>query len=118
MKRLIFIILYGVFVLSCDDIIEVEDISERTVTVLAPTDESILIITDVNFSWDDVEDSEQYRLQIATPDFETATQIVLDTTIVLTNFTKILDLGNYEWRIRAENSDYQTAYTTQRFSIE
>ena len=118
MKRLIFIILYGVFVLSCDDIIEVEDISERTVTVLAPTDESILIITDVNFSWDDVEDSEQYRLQIATPDFETATQIVLDTTIVFTNFTKTLDLGNYEWRIRAENSDYQTAYTTQRFSIE
>jgi hypothetical protein len=118
MKKLIFIILFGVVILACDDIIEVEDISERTVTVLAPTDESILTITDVNFSWNDVEDSEQYRLQIATPDFETATQIVLDTTIVFTNFTKPLDLGNYEWRIRAENSGYQTAYTTQRFSIE
>ncbi|MFV0571690.1 MAG: hypothetical protein ACK5M1_04555 [Xanthomarina gelatinilytica] len=118
MKKIIFIILFGVVILACDDIIEVEDISERTVTVLAPTDESILTITDVNFSWNDVEDSEQYRLQIATPDFETATQIVLDTTIVFTNFTKTLELGNYEWRIRAENSDYQTAYTTQRFSIE
>lgn len=118
MKKLIFIILFGVVILACDDIIEVEDISERTVTVLAPTDESILTITDVNFSWSDVEGSEQYRLQIATPDFETSTQIALDTTIVLTNFTKTLDLGNYEWRIRAENSDYQTAYTTQRFTIE
>ncbi len=118
MKRIYFIILFGVMILACDDIIEVEDISERTVTVLAPTDESILTITDVNFSWSEVEDSEKYRLQIATPDFETATQIVLDTTIVFTNFTKTLDLGNYEWRIRAENSDYQTAYTTQRFSIE
>ncbi len=103
---------------SCDDIIEVPDISANIITVLAPTDSSILAETSVNFSWNMVTDAEQYKLQIATPNFETATQIVLDTTIISSNFTKTLDLGNYEWRIRAENSDYQTSYTTQSFTIE
>ena len=103
---------------SCEEIIEVEDISSRTVTVLAPTDESTLNITDINFSWNVVEDAEQYKLQIATPNFETANQIVLDSTITALNFTQTLEFGDYEWSIRAENSDYQTNYTTQSFTVE
>jgi len=105
-------------ILSCDDIIEVEDISDKTVTILAPTNNTTLTITEVNFSWDMLDDAEQYKLQIATPTFEEATQILLDTIITTTNFNKTLDVGNYEWRIRAENSEYQTSYTTQSFTIE
>ena len=107
-----------VFVVSCEDIIEVEDISQETITILAPIDASSLILTDINFSWNAVEAAEQYKLQIASPNFEAATQIVLDTTISATNFTKTLDIGNYEWRIRAENSSYQTVYSIQNFTIE
>lgn len=103
---------------SCDDIIEIEDISGRSVNVLAPTEGVVLDITDVIFSWTAVEDAEHYRLQVATPNFENATQIVSDTLITATSFTKTLSAGAYEWRVRAENSGYQTAYTTQNFSIE
>ena len=106
------------FVFSCEDIIEVENISNKTVSVLAPTNQSSLVITDVNFSWNTVEYAEFYKLQIAKPNFEEATQIVLDTSISKSNFIKTLDIGNYEWRVRAQNSDYQTIYTTQSFSIE
>jgi hypothetical protein len=118
MKRGVYIFSICMFILSCADIIEVEDISNEIVTILAPSDTSVLTINDVNFSWNSIEDAEQYNLQIATPSFEAATQIVLDTTISTTNFTKTLDLGDFEWRIRAENSDFQTNYTTQSFTIE
>lgn len=103
---------------SCNEIIEVEDISNKKVNVLAPTSGLSLNITNVNFSWSSLEDAENYKLQISTPNFEMTNQIVLDTTIALTNFSKILEQGNYEWRVRAENSDFQTDYTTQSFTIE
>jgi hypothetical protein len=114
LKLLLAIILLA----SCEEIIEVVDISDKSVVVLAPTDTATLTITDINFSWEDVEDAEQYKLQIATPSFESANQVVLDTTITTTSFNQALELGNYEWRVRAENSDYQTTYSTQSFTIE
>jgi hypothetical protein len=103
---------------SCDDIIDVENISETTRTVLAPTNDSVLAEGDIIFSWDALQDATQYRLQIATPTFENAAQVVLDSTVTATNFSKSLGLGHYEWRIRAENSEYQTGYITQNFTVE
>lgn len=116
--RYLKLLLVTFLLVSCEEIIEVVDISNENVVVLAPTDTSMLTITDINFSWEAVEDAEQYKLQIATPSFESANQIVLDTTITTTSFNQTLELGNYEWRVRAENSDYQTAYSTQSFTIE
>ena len=113
-----FFALLAVLCFSCDDIIEVANISNRTVTVLAPTDNSVLTLTDINFSWNSIEDAEQYRLQIATPSFEMANQIVLDTIITDTNFTHTLTSGSFQWRVRAENSGFETAYTTQSFTVE
>ena len=104
--------------LNCEEIIEVQDISEETIIVLAPMDTSVLTATNINFSWGSIQDAEQYKLQIATPSFEEANQVVLDTTIIATGFNQILSSGDYQWRVRAENSDYQTVFTTQSFSIE
>ena len=122
MKRLFFIVgLLAVF--SCDDIIEVPDISDEVVSILAPTDGATLTNTSVTFNWNAVEDAENYRLQIATPTFDAAQQIEIDRLIDVASlaeglsFTTTLQSGGYEWRIRAENSAYQTAYTTQSFEV-
>lgn len=104
-------------VFNCSEIIEVENISDETVRILAPADTSVLLETTVQFSWNTVDDAEQYKLQIATPDFENTLAIKEDTTLTGTSFSKTLDSGDYQWRIRAENSDYQTAYTTQSFRV-
>lgn len=117
MKKLILSIL-AIVLFTCDDITEVEDISSKTVRVLAPVHNSVLSITNINFTWDALPEAEQYQLQIATPTFETATQILQDTTITITSYKKILGHGDYQWRIRAENSGYVTEYTTQKFTIE
>ena len=118
MKYKIVLLLLALITFSCEDIIEVPDISQKVVVVLAPTEDVVINETNINFSWNTVEDADTYKLQIATPNFEEATQIVLDTTITNTNFTKTLDLGSYQWRVRAENSDYQTNDTTQSFTVE
>lgn len=118
MMRYLKVLLLLLFVTSCEEIIEVEDISNDFVTILAPTDTAVLNITNINFSWNAVEDAEQYKLQIANSNFEMANQIVLDTTITTTSFNQTLELGSYQWRVRAENSDYQTAYSSQSFTVE
>jgi len=117
MKKLLVVFCF-MSLLSCEDIIEVVDISESTVSVLAPTNDAVLNMNNLTFTWEAVEDAENYKLQIATPTFNEAIQIVVDTTLTSLNYIDTLENGDYEWRIRAENSDYQTAYTTQSFSIE
>lgn len=106
------------FLTSCDDIIEVEDISSKEVVVLAPTDNTILETIAVTFTWESLEDVESYHLQIATPTFENAQQIVKDSTLIGTSFSTTLEFKDYQWRIRAENSGYTTSYTQQSFKIE
>lgn len=118
MKKILFLFGGLLLITSCDDIIEVEDISNQTVVVLAPADGAIVTSATVNFSWDAVVDAEKYRIQIAEPTFMEATQIVIDSTVISTNVSFELSAENYEWRVRAENSDYNTAYITQGFSLE
>ena len=117
MKKLflLVVILWGFN--ACDDIIEVVDISKETVTVLAPVNGSAIDTTLVNFTWQAVEDAETYQLQVATPTFNEASQILLDTIIDKTNVLKLLGINDYEWRIKAKNSNYETAYKTQHFSV-
>ena len=107
-----------IVVFSCDDIIEVEDISQKTVAVLAPTNNSVITSSTVTFSWGALKEADQYRLQISTPTFFEATQIVVDSLVTSTSFTTDLTSNSYEWRIRAENSGYVTAFSTQNFSVD
>ncbi|WP_299548455.1 fibronectin type III domain-containing protein [Seonamhaeicola sp.] len=116
MKKLLLFLVF-MNVLSCDEIIEVADISDKTVEILAPTNNSVIDATSVSFTWNALEDAESYKLQIATPDFENAVQIVVDSTLANTSFIKTLAPGTYEWRLRAENSGYQTQYTINGFTV-
>lgn len=116
MKKLFFIcILFGS--VSCDDIIEVVDITNETVSVLAPKNGTVLNDEGVTFTWEPINEAISYKIQIAVPNFENATQIVTDSLVTNTFFNQILSSGNYEWRVRAENSDYATTYTSTKFSV-
>lgn len=107
------ILLYG-----CSDIVRVEDITDETVNILAPTNNAILNSIDVTFNWGSIEEADEYNIQIANPTFEEALQIVTDSTLTATSFSKTLEIGSYEWRVKAVNSAYETDYTTQSFTIE
>ncbi|WP_418639274.1 hypothetical protein [Winogradskyella sp.] len=117
LKKIIILVLFINFY-NCEDLIEVEDISNESVTILAPVDNSALDTTTVSFSWDSLEYAESYQLQIAKPNFDYAQEIILDTIIRATNFTKTLLSNSYQWRVRAKNFGYETTYTMRNLTIE
>lgn len=123
--KLLLLFLIGIGIFSCEDIIEVPDISDQSVEILAPLDNSQLDTLNINFNWNFVEDAEQYRFQIAEPSFMEAEQFLVDELI---NEVDSLNTGNnfnyefatdgdYEWRVKALNSAYETSYTTAGFNI-
>jgi hypothetical protein len=116
MKKLLLLMITLCF-MACDDIIGVVDISEETVTVLAPLDGVVIEDANVTFTWDALVEAESYKIQIAKPSFEAAQQIITDSLVTTTYFNRTLLSGSYEWRVRAENSDYATVYTTQKFTV-
>jgi hypothetical protein len=109
---------------SCEDILEVPDISNQTVSILAPTEGSTLTINAVGFNWETVEDATGYTVQVATPNFENAAQLVLDCVVqvdtlgqITTRIDQTLFNGNYQWRVKAFNSDYETVYAQSSFQV-
>lgn len=118
MKKIGCIVALVFLFLSCDDIIELEDISEDNITILAPVNNSVLTAGPITLSWEALQDAAQYKLQIATPTFDNASQILLDTTVTSTNYSKSLEPGGYQWRVLGENDEYNTMYTTQTFTVE
>ncbi len=123
-KTLLFFLLV-VALWSCEDIIEVPDISDRSVKILAPSDNSELDTLNIKFNWETIEDANTYRVQIADPNFIQAEQILVDSLIDVVDSLgtgnsfnhQFTDYGNYEWRIKAINSAYETPFTKASFQI-
>ncbi len=113
-----FLLLLAIGLLYSCEAIFVENISNATVSILAPTEGTTVTKGAVNFNWNVVEDVESYQIQIATPTFTNASQIVLDTIITKTSFSKILSIGSYQWRVKAINTEYQTKYTSTSFEVQ
>jgi len=124
MRILISIALLFILVfISCEDIIEVTDISEETVQLISPSDSIAVAQSNVNFAWNEVFEATQYHVQVATPDFENAAQVLVDTLVVVDTsfvsprFNKILEDSEYEWRVKAQNSAYETEFTIHKFYV-
>ncbi|MEM9650019.1 MAG: hypothetical protein AAF969_16190, partial [Bacteroidota bacterium] len=74
---------------GCEDILEVPDISAQSVPILAPQDGSVLTTNAVGLNWDTIEDATGYRIQLATPNFENAAQLVLDSLVELDTLDRV-----------------------------
>ena len=103
--------------LSCAEVLMEDDISDEIVVLLAPVDNAQFFSTSVTLTWEPVQYATKYRLQIAKPNFATATEIVLDTELTSTSFTQQLNIGDYEWRVKAINSAYETNYVARRLTV-
>lgn len=108
---------------SCEDLLEVPDISDERVQLLAPSDSTVVVQTSVNFTWNEVYEATQYHIQVAAPSFENAAQIVVDTLIVIDslyagpNLKRTLGDSDYEWRVKAMNNAYETEFSLNGFSV-
>lgn len=114
-KKLLFVvILLG---LSNCEAIFVEDISNDTIVLLAPSNNSMVTAGTIQFNWQEMSDATEYEIQIATPNFMNASQIVLDSLTSSSVISKDLVIGEYEWRVKALNSDFSTQYSINSFSV-
>ncbi|RED26120.1 hypothetical protein BD847_0026 [Flavobacterium cutihirudinis] len=102
---------------SCEEILLVPDISKDEVILTAPVNNAALTSSGVTFSWESVKDAEKYQIQIAVPNFEAPQQIILDTLVTKNSYQQQINIGKYEWRVRAVNSAYETAYSKNGFQI-
>lgn len=119
MRRFVPLFLLLFFLMtSCEEIVNEEDITNDTILILAPTKDAVLTSGDISFNWELLNGADSYQLQIATPNFTIASQIALDTVIGKTNFTKALEVGSYEWRVKGMNSAFETVYTVNAFTVE
>jgi type III secretory pathway lipoprotein EscJ len=116
MKKLTILGAFLWLCMGCEAIL-IEDISNKTVVVLAPTENSQVAAGTVSFSWKQLDDASSYTIQVATPDFTNATQILLNTNSSENSSSVVLSSGNYQWRVRASNSEYSTEYTTTNFTV-
>ncbi|UTW62098.1 hypothetical protein KFE98_19135 [bacterium SCSIO 12741] len=109
----------GVLILlgSCHQAI-LEDITEARVTLVAPSNGVQIEDQTITFLWNEVEGASSYRLQIGKPSFDSLATVVLDSTVEANSYTYTLNPGNYEWRVQAKNSGYESGYTTYRIRVD
>lgn len=121
-KILIFILL-PLLIIGCEEILEVPDISGEEVQLLAPSDSTVVGESEVGFSWNGIQDADAYLIQVARPVFNNASQLVLDSIIVVdstfkgTRASKVLTDSDYEWRVKAMNSGYETPFSSNTFKV-
>lgn len=116
-KGIILIILGVGFVVGCDEIFYEEDISNESILLNAPANNSSLTEGDISFHWSIINDASDYRLQIASPNFVSADKILLDTLISSNSFVQALDVNTFQWRVKGINSGYETDYTTHELEL-
>ncbi len=107
-----------IFILfSCEEVLFEPEISGERVTLIAPANNTEIAGNSVRFNWEPVDGATGYEIQIATPSFANANQLLLNTVTDSTFYQMELVQNEYEWRVRAQNSGYATSYTSARFRV-
>ncbi|KLT68388.1 MULTISPECIES: hypothetical protein [Flavobacterium] len=102
----IILVLLSFLTYSCEDILE-EDISDDTVQILSPTNNSEIESNVVSFKWNSLKGSDKYRIQVYGSD----QILILDSLTTKTAITLPLEAGDYVWRVRGENYAYESIYS-------
>ncbi|HTF04831.1 MAG TPA: hypothetical protein VK826_12435 [Bacteroidia bacterium] len=91
-------------------------LANQTVTITLPASNNTSTSSGtVPFSWNSVAGAQLYRMDVTNT---TSGANVVTTTSTVNNYTATLAQGNYEFRVRAENSSSFTAWSTRTFSVD
>ncbi len=81
MKKIITILIL-VFTLSCEEIINEQNITNNAINLLAPSENAVLKTgATIIFNWEALNRATDYQLQIAKPNFVNTNQIIKDTLV-------------------------------------
>lgn len=77
------------------------------VQIISPINNAEIESNVVNFRWNNIDGADKYRIQV----YASNQSMILDTLVNPSGFTYPMRGGDFQWRIRAENSAYQSSYT-------
>jgi hypothetical protein len=117
MKKYTFILILFCAIVGCSDIIE-EDLTNDIVQVLSPQDNFSANSTTINFFWDHLEGADEYQIEIVKGRFDSIASFIVDTFLSENQFVYNFNPGQYQWSIRAVNSEYSTSYFTRSFRVD
>lgn len=117
MKRFLAIfLLFSCCFAACSEFVEYP-LEKESVGLLAPVDSLSTQDSVVSFYWQSHEDADHYRLQVATPNFDSAQKIVIDTMTTKDHLNLTVSPGSYTWRVRPENSGSVGLFKQRQISI-
>lgn len=116
-KYIIFISITLSFLASCNEVFE-EDITDNQIILLSPEHLDTNTFESQNFWWDEDEDIQKYRLQVVTPSFSNPSKLMVDTLVSATSINYSLTPETYEWRVRGENGDVYTSYSSRSVIVD
>lgn len=101
---------------GCDDLLE-RDLTEDKIVVIAPTPDVRMTASEVNFVWEPLKGATAYRVVLVSPSFGNVRQFFADTTVTRCIYTHTLPAGEYQWRIQARNTVFQSNGQVYSFTI-
>lgn len=101
---------------SCSEFVDYP-LEKKNVNLIGPKNDLMTLDTTLTFLWEKHIDATSYRLQIATPDFESIVRIPIDSVITKDYVELTLKPGTYEWRVRPENRGSVGIYTSRKLVI-
>ena len=116
MKIKINIILLCVLLASCEPFIE-PDLNQESIKVFGPSDGDSSEYDPQSFWWEQNDLAPQYRIQIASPNFNNPTKLWTDSLIIDNRVNISLEPGAYEWQVRGENTTSFTPWATRSLYI-
>lgn len=111
MPKIIFVTIIVLSFSSCKDFFE-EDLSEHSVNIITPSNNSSSTSLNITFDWDDVDGATSYQMLLGCPSLNNPSALYVDSSLTLSTVQYSLSPGYYEWKVRAVNNSSETDYTS------
>lgn len=105
-----FILLSILFLIACEEVLEISLAGKKTV-LLSPVNNLNTVDTLQTFYWQKLNGAVRYQLQIVSPKFDSIVRLIRDTIILQNTFTKDMDTGTYQWRVKAINNGSESDFS-------
>lgn len=116
-KSYVYLLVMVVSVTACEEIFD-EDLSNKKLEILAPSNNLTTTKTTLTFWWNEMKDADIYQLQVVRTHFDSISSIAADTSLAGNKFALTLNPGRYQWRVWAENTGTNSDTVTYNLTIE
>ena len=106
---------FTIFSLTIDS---TPDLASQLIVLISPLNNLITNQLTITFNWDTLYNADDYRFEIATPDFNGTQELAPQTETGGSIIHTFSQEGSFQWRVRGQNAFSNTPYTTYTIEID